>query len=179
MTDPETAAARARADVGADRLWKARDRLSAAVRDSPTDQEILELLGEVHFRMGDGPAAWRYWALTERRGADVEAAERAFDERYGRSGLAEQLSQIPVRAPIKDYPSGARGRLLVLEERARAENVRWPRVRSAGQEERHDDEELEGGCLGATVIGALLVGPWLFGLVAVLYLVGRFVLGVV
>jgi predicted Zn-dependent protease len=178
-SDVSTAVTRAQADIEAGRLWKARDRLSAAVRDSPTDQEIIELLGEVHFRMGDGPAAWRYWALTARQGPDAEAAEDAFGERYARAGLADQLSLIPARAPIGNYPNGARERLLALEERARAADISWPRVQSDDQAKRYDeDEDLEGGCFGATVIGVLLVGPWLLGLVAALYLLGRFGLGI-
>jgi len=177
-SDASTAVTRAHADIEAGRLWKARDRLSAAIRDSPTDQDVLALLGEIYFRMGDQPAAWRYWALTPRQGSDAEAAERAFDERYGRAGLAEQLSQIPAREPIEDYPSGARERLLALRERARSASIAWPPARPVGQEEGYGDEEIEGGCLGAGAIGILLIGPWLLGLAAALYLLGRLVLGI-
>lgn len=118
--DGSTAVTRARRDIEAGRLWKARDRLSAAFRHSPTDQEVLELLDEVHFRMGDGPAAWRYWALTTRTGAEVEQAERTFDERYGRAGLADRLSNIPAREPLSDYPNAVRERLNELRQLGRA-----------------------------------------------------------
>jgi hypothetical protein len=163
----------------AGRLWKARDRLSAAVRDSPTDQEILELLGEVYFRMGDGPAAWRYWVLTSRQGPDAEAAELAFHERFGRAGLSDQLSQIPARESIESYPHAARERLRALRERARGEGIAWPRAGAEGQvEEYGEDDDLDGGCLGASLLGLLLIGPWLLGLIAAVYLLGRFLLGV-
>lgn len=181
VTDPDTAARRARIDIDAGRLWKARDRLSAAVRDSPTDQEILELLGEVYFRMGDGPAAWRYWVLTSRQGADAEAAELAFHERFERAGLADRLSQIPAREPIEGYPRGARERLLALRERARGEGIAWPKGGTGRREDEEypqEDDDLSGGCLGATVLGTLLVGPWLLGLVAAVYLLVRFLVGI-
>jgi hypothetical protein len=164
--------ARARADIEAGRLWKARDRLSAAVRHAPTDQKLLDLLGEVHFRMGDHPAAWRYWVLTDRQGSDVEAAARAFDERYGRAGVADQLSQIPAREPLSDYPAGVRERLVELRQLGRAAGVDWPRPR-APKHRRDDSPPERSGCFGATVIGVLLVGPWLLGLAVVLYLLGR------
>jgi hypothetical protein len=175
-TDGSTAVARAAGDIEAGRLWKARDRLSAAVRDSPTDQGILELLGEVYFRMGDQPAAWRYWVLTTREGADVDAAELAFEERYGRAGLADRLSQIPASEPLADYPSAVRERLVELRQLGRAEGVDWPRPRSR-KRQRDDPDSESSGCFGATVIGILLVGPWLLGLAIVLYLIGRSALG--
>jgi hypothetical protein len=178
MTDPDTVVGRARIDIEAARLWKARDRLSAAVRDAPTDQAILELLGEVYFRMGDQPAAWRYWVLTTREGPDADAAERAFEERFGRSGIADRLSQIPAREPLADYPSGVRERLVELRQLGRAEGVDWPRPRSRKRQRDHSDSE-DSGCFGATVIGVLLVGPWLLGLAVVLYLIGRAVVGAI
>jgi hypothetical protein len=64
---------RAREDIADGRLWKARDRLTGALRASPSHQELLDLLGEVHYRMGDLPEAGRYWLLTERTGPEVDA----------------------------------------------------------------------------------------------------------
>lgn len=176
--DISTAITRAQSDVEAGRLWKARDRLSAAARHSPTDQAILELLGEVYFQMGDQPAAWRYWVLTTRQGADADAAELAFEERYGRAGLADRLSQIPAYEPLADYPGAVRERLVELRQLGRAEGVDWPRPRSRKRKRKRDDADEEGsGCFGATVVGVLLVGPWLLGLAVVLYLIGRAVVG--
>jgi hypothetical protein len=177
-SDGSTAVARAIGDIEAGRLWKARDRLSAAVRDSPTDQGILELLGEVYFRMGDQPAAWRYWVLTTREGADVDAAKLAFEERYGRAGLADRLSQIPAYEPLADYPIAVRERVVELRQLGRAEGIDWPRSRAQPSKRQRDNSDSESsGCFGATVIGILLVGPWLLGLVVVLYLIGRAVVG--
>lgn len=174
MINSDSAVSRARVDIAAGRLWKARDRLSAAARHTPTDQEILELLGEVYFRMGDQPAAWRYWVLTTREGTDVDAAELAFEERYGRAGLADRLSQIPAYEPLADYPSGVRERLVELRQLGKAEGVDWPRPRPQPRKRQRDDADEEAsGCLGTAVIGVLLVGPWLLGLAVVLYLIGR------
>ncbi len=58
---------RARADLAAGRAWKARDRLTGHLADSQ-DPEALELLGEVHYGMGDLPAAGAAWFGTGRRG---------------------------------------------------------------------------------------------------------------
>ena len=178
MINSDTVVGRARADIEAGRLWKARDRLAAAARHAPTDQEVLELLGDVYFRMGDQPAAWRYWVLTARQGADADAAELAFEERYGRAGLADRLSQIPAYEPLANYPSGVRERLVELRQLGRAEGVDWPRPRPQPRKRQRDDiDEEASGCFDVTVIGVLLVGPWLLGLAVVLYLIGRAVVG--
>ena len=176
VTDVSTVVTRAQADIEEGRLWKARDRLSAAVRDSPTDQDVLALLGEVYFRMGDGPAAWRYWVLTTREGPDAEVAERAFDERYGRAEIADRLSQIPAREPLSDYPSGVRERLIELRQIGRAEGIDWPRPRER-QPQRSDSDPETSGCFGTAMIGGVLIGPWLLGLAVVLYLIGRAAVG--
>jgi hypothetical protein len=177
-SDASTAITRAEADIDAGRLWKARDRLSVAVRASPTDQAILVLLGAVHFRMGYQPAAWRYWALTSHEGLDAEAAERAFGERYGRAGLLAQLREIPAREPIESYPSAARERLEEWRRQARDEGIDWPDARSIREQQLADDDDVDGGWVGAVLLVGLLIGPWLFGFAAALYLLGRLVLGV-
>ena len=51
---------RARDDLAAGRPWKARDRLTGVLANTPADQEALELLGEIAFAAGDLPAAGRY-----------------------------------------------------------------------------------------------------------------------
>ena len=97
------ALARAEADVAAGNLWKARDRLDGLLAQRPADQEVLGLLGDVSFRMGDLPAAGRYWFLTERSGADVEQAVAAMYERHGRGPLP-LLNVLPVKPPLDAYP---------------------------------------------------------------------------
>ena len=67
---------RVNADLAEGRLWKARDRLQGARRMDPTNQWILETLGEVYFRMGDLPEAGRAWFLTARTGPDCKKRRR-------------------------------------------------------------------------------------------------------
>lgn len=78
---------RIRAEIDSGTLWKARDRLQGLVRVRPGDQEVLSLLGEVHFRMGDLPSAGRCWFLTERTGPEVDQALAAMEARHTRGAL--------------------------------------------------------------------------------------------
>ena len=71
----------ARAEVAAGRRWKARDRLLGALPAHGADQELLGLLGEVLFAMGDHPEAGRFWALTERDDETPRIARAALEER--------------------------------------------------------------------------------------------------
>jgi hypothetical protein len=87
---------RAREGIASDRFWKARDRLQGALRADPANQEVLGLLGEVLFAMGDLPAAGRYWYLTERSGEDVNSAHAALIEKAG-ANSDRLLVEIPAR----------------------------------------------------------------------------------
>ena len=108
---------RAKAELAAGRAWKARDRLLGAVAGYPADQAVLGMLGEVLFRLGDLPEAGRYWYLTARTGADVDAAIEALVERCGRS--PEQLARsLPLVAPVDAYPAAVAARLDGLPEQA-------------------------------------------------------------
>lgn len=78
MTD---ALARARADLAAGQAWKARDRLTG-VMSTRTDDEVLDLLGEVYFQMGDLPAAGSLWFVTGRNDESAQAAIAAWHERF-------------------------------------------------------------------------------------------------
>jgi hypothetical protein len=73
---------RARRDLEAGRTWKARDRLRGTLV-ARGDDELLGLLGEVHFAMGDLPAAGAVWFACQRTGEEAEAADEAWRERYG------------------------------------------------------------------------------------------------
>lgn len=86
---------RARADIAAGRLWKARDRLLGALVHR-ADDEVLDLLGEVHFAMGDLPAAGALWFVTGRADADADRALPAWRERNGGSALQLYLSLPPL-----------------------------------------------------------------------------------
>lgn len=101
---------RAKLDIDEGRLWKARDRLGGLLLQRPADQQVLSLLGEVFFRMGDYPAAGRFWFLTERKGSEVDIAMTSLRERYPNSQSLGRA--IPVRAPADAFPEGVRNRLL-------------------------------------------------------------------
>ncbi len=79
---PHGVLARARADLRHGRSWKARDRLAGHLT-SHRDPEALDLLGQVHYDMGDLPAAGAAWFGSARRGADVDEAVAAWRERHG------------------------------------------------------------------------------------------------
>src|SRR5438067_5682459 len=89
---------RARVDIQAGRLWKARDRLHGAFVSSPADPTVLGLLGDVLWQMGDAPAASRYWCLTSRDDDRSRIAEAAFKERHGNRAIA-MLFDLPVKRP--------------------------------------------------------------------------------
>jgi hypothetical protein len=166
----------ARADVESGRLWKARDRLAGAIRTTPTDQDVLELLGEVHFRMGDHPTAWRFWVLTERSGPEAELAEAAFVERYGDEDLAAVLRRIPAREPLDDYPAAVQERLSGLEAKARDAGIAWPRSeRDAMSEDGRLDDTPTGWLIGGVILVGF-VGVWLVGLVVVIVFLAGLVL---
>lgn len=83
----------------------------------PAHQFVLDLLGEVLFGLGDLPAAGRYWYLTPRTGADVEAAAEALLQRFGRS--PEELARhLPLVAPLDAYPALVVDRLRRLPQHA-------------------------------------------------------------
>jgi hypothetical protein len=95
---------RARADLAVGRAWKARDRLTGHLADN-LDPEALELLGEVHYDMGDMPAAGAAWFGTGRRGKDVDEAVEAWRERY--NDHFEQMWRSLPRT-VRDNPGNPR-----------------------------------------------------------------------
>jgi hypothetical protein len=150
---------RARSDIESGRLWKARDRLTGALRHDPADQEVLELLVEVSTAMGDLPAAGLYSMLTA--GDVAPEAEAAVRERY--RGAYQVLRALPVRPPLERYPERARNRLATLIRVARDEGHSWePKI--AKIEGRDFDQPLGlRGFLGTVLLLAFTVGIWLLG----------------
>jgi hypothetical protein len=108
---------RARADLAAGRAWKARDRLTGHLADN-LDPEALELLGEVHYAMGDMPAAGAAWFGTSRRGKDVDEAVEAWRERH--SDHFDQMWRSLPRT-VRDNPGNPR--VEALRRRAGADRV--------------------------------------------------------
>lgn len=98
----------------------ARDRLQGMKNTFPDSLEILELLGDVYFRMGDWPEAGHYWFPTERTGADVELALRAYHERFG-ADASPRLRRLLARLPKEKLgPVGATRINTVLAKPPRA-----------------------------------------------------------
>jgi hypothetical protein len=95
---------RARDDMAAGRPWKARERLRSYVNAYPTNDKALDLLGEVHYTMGDLPAAGAAWILCKREDERTREAIEA---------LREEPHLLRVRAPMESWPA-------VVQERLRA-----------------------------------------------------------
>lgn len=64
---------RARADLAAGRVWKARNRLNGVLANRQ-DHEVLDLLATVHYEMHDLPAAGALWFVV---GRDDDVAQRS------------------------------------------------------------------------------------------------------
>jgi hypothetical protein len=147
---------RARRDIEAGELWRARDRLHSYVAQDPWHQGALDLLGEVFWRMGDAPLAGRSWYLTERDDGPAREARVAFERRFP---LAGRRAMLRAREPYDRYPSAVQARLASL-----------------GRPPPPEEEE-GASSLGATlaVLAALLltVGVWLLGAVTAIVLALR------
>jgi hypothetical protein len=110
----KSALERAQEDLDHGRPDKARDRITGYLytlhRRGEYNQEAYSLLGQVYFAMRDLPRAGAAWLLTERQGADVDEALKAFTQRYG-SDAANVLYAIKPHAPSEDYPQAVQERL--------------------------------------------------------------------
>ncbi|MGQ0743470.1 MAG: DUF6584 family protein [Acidimicrobiales bacterium] len=161
------AVARAQADLEAGRSWKARDRLRGAFVTQPANQEVLKLLGEVLYQMGDLPEAAKYWLMTDRTGSDFDAARAALLERHG-GDLALVGSALPVRVEPEELPLLAQERLSEVSDAARARfgkhvDLGWGRrPRGKGREPvrtwRTKVGDAVGGVLVLLFVAAVLVG---------------------
>lgn len=91
-----TSLARARADLDAGRLWKARDRLHGLLRDRQ-DSEVLDLLATVHYEMHDLPAAGALWFVSGRADERASASISAWRERHGNDEARWHSIPSPIR----------------------------------------------------------------------------------
>lgn len=186
--DPPDGMSRARREVEAGRLWKARDRLNGVFSADPSNQEVLELLGEVYFRMGDLPQAGRYWYLTVRRGEDAEIARDAFEERFGRS-VSSTAESLPVQAPVDGYPEEVQERLGALIEHlektdkgapyrwlAHGVHTRWVTGEAPGPRPPGQSSQLV-NLLGVAAFVGLTIGVWVIGVVALVWFLGTRLFG--
>ena len=154
----------ARRDIDVGKLWKARDRYNGLLRTYPSNQAVLDALGDVNYRMGDMPAAGRYWFLTER---DDEAATRAIDtmyERYGRTAIA-LIDALPVRDSIESFPLRVQERLRALQARARTEGFTWEPKRGTRSKEPQPKIGPLREALITTAVVLVTLGIWIVGLV--------------
>ncbi|MGA9761119.1 MAG: DUF6584 family protein [Gaiellaceae bacterium] len=165
---------RARAEIAAGRLWKARERLAGVIRFDRYDQKVLDLLGEVHFSMGDLPAAGRLWFLTERIGHETESAHAALQERYG-NDPALILESIPFGRDLERYPVSVRSRLdeLVAQAGKRGQRLLKSRRRARYRHRGRDSGSTLGRGAGCLVV-AFLLGVLALGFIELfLLLLGR------
>lgn len=110
-------------EINNGRLWKARDRLLGLFSTYPTSQEVLELLGEVFYKMGDLPEAGRYWFLTELKDdPNVVESINAFKERSGYNSYI-MLKQLPARLPYSRYGPTAFSRVTALAEECQEHKI--------------------------------------------------------
>ena len=155
-------------DLEAGRPWKALDRLQGMRRTAPADQAVLELLGRVRADMGELPDAGLAWFLTDGDDPRREEAFAAMRERHGNvtADIARKLKPL---APIEAFPPGAQARLRDLQGEL-------DRIGLRGEPAARDQPELApaptsvlkdlagvGGCL---LLAALLLVPWMRGLMA-------------
>jgi hypothetical protein len=91
-----TAIERARADLDAGRLWKARDRLTGLLIDDQ-DADVLDLLARVHFEMHNLPAAGALWFVTGRDDDAARDSIAAWRERQGNDEARWRSIPSPVR----------------------------------------------------------------------------------
>ncbi len=168
---------RAHADIDRNRLWKARDRIEGWLATHPADQDALDLLGEVFYKMGDLPRAGACWYLTERQGSDVDAALDALDERHGRSPLS-LLTALRVRARSEHFPPRVRDRLARLAGPAAAAGYRssYPPVTKLRQFDEWPPPEPPRSVrtrimepVQLSLIVLLTVGVWLVGAVSLVW----------
>jgi len=162
---------RVEADVKAGRLWKARDRLVGVLRVAPANQWALDQLGGIYFRMGDLPQAGRVWCLTSRQGADWEAAEAAFYERYGKTP-ANVVAALHVRDAIDKFPPEVQERLRTLQQRLEREGRFWePKDRAPSPSSPTSFRDRLGAAAAALIVTIILValGVGLFNMA--LYLI--------
>ncbi len=162
---------RARRDLAEGRAWKARDRLVGALAHR-ADDELLDLLGEVHAGMGDLPAAGAAWFATGRADEPAVAAGHAWRERHGADAL-QLWASLPPRVRGLDRPVvRALHDAAVKSASARGPRLSAPAVTADGTVRREPDTSgllvdvlafaVLALLLGLLVVGAVTVVRWIF-----------------
>ena len=164
---------RAQEELKAGRVWKARDRLEGALANDPANQDVLQLLAEICFRMGDLPAAGRYRFLTEAAGLNVREAEAALRERSPtRRAL---FAALPLKAPLDAYPRSVQVRVDALLGDDRDASWQWAKkLRGAGRKSGPSPRDVRPGSdFAVALIVGILVAPWIIGIVTIAVLTAR------
>lgn len=156
---------RARADLDAGRPWMARDRLTSALAQRQ-DDEILDLLAEVHATLGDLPAAGALWFAT---GRDDESTRPALDA-WSERNPTDERRWLSVPSPVRRHATTPT--LTALRDAAAASS----RARTSPPVPNHPDEAwwerivFGGGCLVGVLwlvamvgIGMWTVVRWIWG----------------
>jgi hypothetical protein len=156
---------RAGADLDAGRPWMARDRLVGALRDRQ-DDEVLDLLAEVHQQLGDLPAAAALWFVTGRDDDVSRAALAAWHERHP----TDQRRWNSIPSPVRRHARTPQ--LIALQDAAtRASRAGTAPVGTeAAPEAWWERIVFGGGCLLTVVstlaligIGMWTVWQWIWG----------------
>ncbi|MCA0331184.1 MAG: hypothetical protein LCI03_14955 [Actinobacteria bacterium] len=150
------------------RPWVARDRLTGALAHRATDQEVLLLLGQAWWELGEPAQAGRYWYLTGRTDVDAERAIAAFERSVRTSEAA--LGRLPLAGPLEDYPEVARARVNALRRQVRADTVVRQRALARWRRSPERAQSRWGRVLwnaGIAVLVGLTLATWIVGLVTV------------
>jgi hypothetical protein len=129
---------RARADLARGEPWLARDRLRGAIKQRPTDQDVIRALAATYTTMGDLPAGGAWWFLSERPDDDPDAAAGLVAFRDRRRGPVALANALPIRRPATDYPPAAQHRISALQDELTTLHYSWTppspplRMRPAG-----------------------------------------------
>lgn len=107
---------RARLDLANRQLWKARLRLEGYIGSKGYHPEVIEMLGDVCWQMGDALAAGRFWFFTSADRPEKHTAIELFVRQH--KGLAMPiLSQLPKKLRAthwQSFPDDVQKRLRAL-----------------------------------------------------------------
>ncbi len=138
---------RARADLTQGRAWKARDRLVGLLTQRQ-DPEVLDLLAQVHYDMGDLPAAGALWFVTERTDTPAILSAVAWKERHGDAHAQWRSIPAPVRASVTSQR---------LTDLRRANKRADPQQSGRRREQAGGSNRADFGCAVLGVVAVLAV----------------------
>jgi len=145
--------ARARADLAAGRLWKARDRLTGLLAHRQ-DFEVLDLLAAVHHEMQDLPAAGALWFVTGRDDDKARNSIVAWRERYGSDQDRWRSIPGPIRREVRASNLGS------LQEASTSEAGRIARPRETEDLTEAWWEPIFSNAFLLWVVAMIAIGMW-------------------